>query len=223
MSSKRLSAKDQVLRNQLIVADRARGYQWATIADRHNIGIRQAQKVCAEHRSLSEPEEDDYAEELKDEIVFLDAAIEECAEIAATTQNESVHLGAVKSRVDFQERRIRLKQACGLLPSQLRDIETLTAAWRLWIVFRQDVRALGFDVSMAQLDRFFDHWWRLFVGKKTSRAEQELEQAKHEEFLEEERAHLWERRQAELEEVREHERLSKEAAAARAQQLRADD
>ena len=113
---RRGTAAQKVERDARLVADRARGLGWTKLAEKYGITVRQCQNIWAD-RGPSEPRaESDPVAELRDEIDFLDAAIEEYAELAQDTANDSIHLGAIKARVDAQKRRIELKRLYGLLP-----------------------------------------------------------------------------------------------------------
>jgi hypothetical protein len=62
------------------------------------------------------------AAQLRDEIDFLEAMIDELASLAESTTNDSVKLGAINSRINAQGRRLELKRAAGLMPWNLRRI-----------------------------------------------------------------------------------------------------
>ena len=68
-----------------------------------------------DHRLVESPRA-----ELESEIDALDAVIDELAQLAEQTANDSVRLGAIKAKVDAQARRLELKRAAGMLPWNLR-------------------------------------------------------------------------------------------------------
>jgi hypothetical protein len=125
----RATSAQQARRNREIVLDRARGFTWATVAERHGITTRRAQQVVRESRERSELEESADLEELvKEEIEALDQLIEDLADREARSENEAVKLGNTKLRLKGLERRVELRQALGILPDELRRIESVARA-----------------------------------------------------------------------------------------------
>ena len=61
--------------------------------------------------------------ELEGEIDALDAVIDELAQLAEATPNDSVRLGAIKAKMEAQARRLDLKRAAGILPWNLRPLK----------------------------------------------------------------------------------------------------
>lgn len=116
---KALSAKAKVERDRAIVHDRARGFTWRTIASRHNVSERMAQRIWQEglDRTWEEPSDPiDTAAEL---LAIFDASVEEAADLAAATRNESVRLGAIKFRHELLVAKLELMRVLGLLPRDL--------------------------------------------------------------------------------------------------------
>lgn len=140
-STSRLSARKQLERNARIIADRARGHDWATIAKRHGVCSRQCMNIWAargdDHYLVQTPRD-----ELLDEIDFINTAIADLAELYDKTLNESVKLGALKQRLTFQERRVDMKKAAGLLPWDIN-------AFRYQHALRGVIKRLG-DIVVEQ-------------------------------------------------------------------------
>ena len=86
----------------------------------HRVSARRAQQVVREwHKRPDRPELPDDQERLNDEIEVLDRAIEEYAELAVTSENDAVKLGAMNAKIRAQDRRIALYRATGVLPYEL--------------------------------------------------------------------------------------------------------
>jgi hypothetical protein len=133
----RLKAADQAKRDRAIVADRARGLRWATIAERHQITTRRAQQIWESWCNEEYLDAPDSRLDVMSEIAILDAAVEEYADLARETKNDAVKLGALKAKLDAQAKRVDMKQHLGLLPSALvkarleADVQHLLDAWEL--------------------------------------------------------------------------------------------
>jgi len=114
--SVKTSAAEKVKRDARVVADRARGLRWATIAQRNGVSESQARNIWRERRS-AEGFRTIRPDEIVDEAVAqLEAVVEELAELAASTNNDAVRLGAVKARAAALLQRIELLQALGRVP-----------------------------------------------------------------------------------------------------------
>lgn len=139
---RRSNAREQVRRDARIVADRARGLTWPTIAERHGLSERRCRTIWKTRVSgLDDLGERDLVATLRDAIANLDAVIEDCALLAERTANDSVRLGAIKARMAAMSEKLGLLQRCGLLPD--------FGLWRYEI----DVRL----VSRTILDVFDEH------------------------------------------------------------------
>ena len=114
----RLPSRQQTDRNLRIVADRARGLGWQTIADRHELSIRQCQNIWV-NRGEDQYLVESPRQELEGEIEAVDASIDELAQLAETTTHDAVRLGAIKAKLNAQAFRIELKRAAGILPHNL--------------------------------------------------------------------------------------------------------
>lgn len=152
---RRGTAGQKVERDARLVADRARGLGWTKLGEKYGITVRQCQNIWAD-RGPSEPKaESDPVAELRDEIDFLDAAIEEYAELAQDTANDSIHLGAIKARVDAQKRRIELKRLYGLLPRDGEHTLMAEIAELFDIVFLiLERRGVGWEIQQEIIDAF---------------------------------------------------------------------
>jgi hypothetical protein len=121
----RVTAQEKVRRDARVVADRARGFGWRTIAARHGLCERQCRAIWAERRSGGvDLLAGDPMESLHEAADQLDALIEDCAVLAEATANDSVRVAAIKERRALMGERIALQQACGLLPRNLRLLRT---------------------------------------------------------------------------------------------------
>jgi hypothetical protein len=67
-----------------------------------------------EHRLVESPRQ-----EIEAEIDSLDALIDQLAQLAEATPNDSVRLGGIKTKMEAQARRLELKRAVGILPPRL--------------------------------------------------------------------------------------------------------
>jgi hypothetical protein len=117
----RLPASHKARRDAQIVADRARGLRWATIAERHGVTERQCRTVWRESqqgRVLSYEQEDPLAS-LDEAIASVDSVIEDLALLAESTNNDAVKLGAIRARLGALIERFALMRACGLVPRDL--------------------------------------------------------------------------------------------------------
>jgi len=113
----RPAAREKVIRDQRIVADRARGLAWATIAGRHGLSERQCQTIWRDHLAREPlPHQVDLEESLRETLAQLDAVVEDAALLAETTRNDSVRLGAIKMRYSALTGKTQVMHACGLLP-----------------------------------------------------------------------------------------------------------
>jgi hypothetical protein len=120
------SAREKVERDAKIVADRARGLTWKTIADLRGVTERQCRTVWTEHLREVSLEPVDVREHLREAIAQLDAAIEELALLAETTNNDPVRLGSIRARLDAMATRFEVMRIAGLVPTDYRGVRTET-------------------------------------------------------------------------------------------------
>jgi hypothetical protein len=120
----RVTAHQKVQRDARIVADRARGLTWSTIESRHGVTERQCRTIWAERLREVSAEPVDVREALREAIAQLDAAVEDCALLAESTNNDPVRLGAIKARLAAMGERDELLRLSGLMPFHARAVET---------------------------------------------------------------------------------------------------
>ena len=112
----RLDAASKVARDGRIVADRARGLTWATVAARYELYERQCVAIWKARLAAEPLEEVDPREALLEAAAQLDAAIEELALLAEATANDAVQLGAIKARLTAMQQNHDLLRLAGPLP-----------------------------------------------------------------------------------------------------------
>ena len=120
----RLPAAEKVRRDEQIVADRARGLRWATIAERHHLSERHAREVWRERLAAEPLESLDGTETIAEALLQVEAAIEDLALLAETTNNDPVKLGAIRARLDAMNSRVTLLRIGGYLPATWRAAMT---------------------------------------------------------------------------------------------------
>jgi len=116
-----------------VIADRARGFPWSYIADRHGLSERQCRNIWTARRDgrsdlLSAAEREALVHDALD---AYDAAIEELAVLADETANDAVRLGSIKARTAVVKHRLEFLQAIGLLPKDLYAVALQIDAERL--------------------------------------------------------------------------------------------
>jgi hypothetical protein len=114
--SVKTTAAEKVKRDARIVADRARGMQWSTIAKTHRLSETQARNIWRQRRLAEDFRTLRPAEVVDEAVAQLEAMIEELAELAATTHNDAVRLGAIKARAATLHQKIELLWALGRVP-----------------------------------------------------------------------------------------------------------
>src|SRR5262245_57253806 len=122
--SSRLDAQSKVARDGRVVADRARGFSWATVAGRHGLSERQCISIWKARLAAEPLEEVDLREALLEAAAQLDAAIEDCSLLAEATANDAVRLGAIKARLAAMQQKHELLRLAGLLPFSPRAART---------------------------------------------------------------------------------------------------
>ena len=138
----RLPATEKVRRDDRIVADRARGLTWATIAERHGVSDRQARAIWKERLTAEPLESLDGLDAITEALLQVEAAIEDLALLAETTRNDPVRLGAIRARLEAQRDRVTLLRLGGYMPATWRaamteaDIRRMTDTFGE--IFRRD-------------------------------------------------------------------------------------
>jgi hypothetical protein len=149
----RLSAREKVRRDDAIVADRARGLTWATVAERHGVSDRHAREVWreyAKHRNIVSADPEDAVLEALDR---YDAIIEELVDATDNASNESVRLGALKHRLAATRAKVDLQASTGMLANhdwteELRSVrKILTAIFQVL-----DEHGIPDDVQLAAIE-----------------------------------------------------------------------
>jgi hypothetical protein len=110
------TAAQKVKRDARVVADRARGLRWATIAERHGLSETMCRKIWHEQRSAEDFRSLRPSEVVDEVVAQLEAVVEELALVAQTTNNDAVRLGAIKARTATLIQRVELLQWLGRVP-----------------------------------------------------------------------------------------------------------
>jgi hypothetical protein len=93
---------------------------WPSIAAKYRITDRQARRIVAEFRESDPSLLDTNPVEVVEEMIRAhDAAIDELVHLADRTANDSVRLGALKTRLQAIQSKLALMQALGVLPHDL--------------------------------------------------------------------------------------------------------
>jgi hypothetical protein len=167
MSGRRLTAAAKAARDREIVADRVRGKQWPTISEKYGLSTRQCQAIYAQFRDTEFPDESpDLLETLRDEILLISSVIEDCQLLAETTENDSVHLGALKAKMDAIARRVELKQVSGLLPGRLESVELATQGLRWIDALREAAFQLQLELPPDIAERLLSAWQEIYDGPR---------------------------------------------------------
>jgi hypothetical protein len=127
----RLPAAEKVKRDSAVISDRATGFSWQSVASRNGLSARQCQNIWKRRRTSEPLPFDQHYDLLSDQLAYLDAEIEQLAVLVATTQNDSVRLGAMRTRLDARSRQVELMRAVGMLPWDLRMIQLKEEALRV--------------------------------------------------------------------------------------------
>lgn len=115
-----MTAREKTERDAAIFAARARGLGWARIAGDHGVSERQAQRIYAEYRTARpSPIALKPVEVVEEVLESLSAAVEELAELSASTGHDGTRLGAIKARVEVLTTRTDLLMDVGVLPRDL--------------------------------------------------------------------------------------------------------
>ncbi len=112
----RVPYEEKLRRDAGVIADRARGFGWATIADRRDLSERMCREVWNEHLREQPFGSDDPREALREAVARYDAAIEDLALLAESTGNDPVRLGSIKARLEAMTRREDLLRIASILP-----------------------------------------------------------------------------------------------------------
>ena len=131
----RLPAAEKVRRDAEVVADRSRGLKWSTIAQRHGLSERHAREIWKERLAAEPLEAVDGRDMLTEALLQVEAAIEDLALLAQTTNNDPVKLGAIRARLAAMADRNDLLRLAGYMPVSLLAART-----------EADIRTMGDDI-----------------------------------------------------------------------------
>ncbi|MEJ7569643.1 MAG: hypothetical protein WKF41_15430 [Gaiellaceae bacterium] len=120
----RVTSEEKPRRDAGVIADRAHGFSWITIAERRDLSERMCRSIWNDHLREQPLGPDDPREALREAVAQYDAAIEDLALLAETTTNDPVRLGSIKARLDAMTRREDLLRIAGILPSTARATRT---------------------------------------------------------------------------------------------------
>ena len=117
-----MTVQERASRAEGIVGDRARGYTWTHISERHGLSERQCRRLVADYHSdapsIAARDPIEIVSELLDR---YEGVIGELTEIAATTTHDATKVGAIKQKMVAMEAEFSLLQAVGVMP-QLRAV-----------------------------------------------------------------------------------------------------
>ncbi len=120
---KRLTVAEQADRNDQIAAARARGISYTQLARTYGLSKQRVQQIHHEYRAENPTIRQQTAVAIVDDLLEGYAAdIEELALLSATTQSDSVRVGAINARMAARNKTTDLLQEMGVLPRDLGQI-----------------------------------------------------------------------------------------------------
>lgn len=184
----RPGAEAQTRRNQAIIYDRARGLGWTSIAERHRLSTRQAQKIWARRLEQQHDQTGDVLTQVFEELAYLEAAVEELAELASDSKNDAVRLGAIKAKIDAQGKRVELKRILGLLPSRLENIRLASESQKVINGFFEALEETSLEWAPGKFEEYVATAHRLiFEDPKVEVARKKAAQERDRRALQNER------------------------------------
>ena len=111
-----MTSEEKLRRDASVVADRARGFSWSTVAGRNDLCERMCRSIWNDYLRDLPLGPDNPKEAILEAAAQWDAAIEDLAALAESTANDPVRLGAIKSRVEAMARKQDLLRLAGILP-----------------------------------------------------------------------------------------------------------
>jgi hypothetical protein len=115
-----------------VVAARARGLTWRTIAERFGLEERQCRRIVDEYRSDRPlPYDRDPMTVIRETLEQYDALAEEAALLAEDTRHAGARLGTIRTRLDSARAKLELLQLAGLVPSDLGQLGVVLDAQRV--------------------------------------------------------------------------------------------
>jgi hypothetical protein len=110
-----------------VVAARARGLTWRTIAERFGLEERQCRRIVDEYRSDRPlPYDRDPMTVIRETLEQYDAAL-----LAEDTRHAGARLGTIRTRLDIARAKLELLQLAGLVPSDLGQLGVVLDAQRV--------------------------------------------------------------------------------------------
>lgn len=151
------SSRAKALRDAKIVAARARGKSWPTIAREHNLSVRGCQMIVKAWKDdgLADDVIDPLGE-VRALVDLLGQAIEDCAELEERTKNDGVRIAATRTKIEHAMTRFGLLRSLGLVPSP-RQMQTRREMQEMIRVMGELMRR--HDVSdelLAEFSRAFE-------------------------------------------------------------------
>lgn len=125
----RLSPLERVRRDAQIITALKRGISGDRVGAQFGLSGRQVRRIRALYRQ-DQPDLDELepAEIVKDTLDGYEAAIEELALIASTSNHDPTKVGAIRTRLEAMRGRIELLQSVGVLPHDLGQIRVIDDA-----------------------------------------------------------------------------------------------
>jgi hypothetical protein len=111
------SSRTVALRDAGIIADRARGLTWPTIAMKYKLTVRGCQKIAQSWRD--DGLGDDVIDPIAEARALLDLlaqAVEDYAALEERTKHDGVRIAATRRKIDAALTRFELLQALGIVP-----------------------------------------------------------------------------------------------------------
>lgn len=97
---------------------RGRRVPWRTIASRHNITTRQAQRIYSDFCAWEESQHDPLST-VDEAILLREMLLDRLGELAVSADNSSAQVGACRAMLDIDRERLQLMQAVGRLPRNM--------------------------------------------------------------------------------------------------------
>jgi hypothetical protein len=127
-----VTTRERLARNDAVVAARARGLTWPTIAERFGLEERQCRRIVDEYRSDRPlPYDRDPMTVIRETLEQYDALAEEAALLAEDTRHAGARLGTIRTRLDSARAKLELLQLAGLVPSDLGQLGVVLDAQRV--------------------------------------------------------------------------------------------
>lgn len=125
-SGKSANLWQRTQRARRIAAERARldargrrsPVPWKTIASRHDITARQAQRIYSDFCAWEESQHDPLST-VDEAILLRETLLDHLGELAVSADNSSAKVGACRAMLDMDRERLQLMQAVGRLPRNM--------------------------------------------------------------------------------------------------------